>query len=395
MSERATSPSKSVPVAALNSPSTGPILLARPASPTYHNIQLLRGIAALMVVAHHVFVLLIDRGIYAEIYWVSGAAGVDIFFPISGFLMMVTTRNDPARPDKNRHFLLKRFLRIAPLYWLLTTVKVLLLLAVPALAVQGHLESWHTLTSYLFLPGRNFIAGHNHPVLPIGWTLNLEMFFYALFALVLFAGGRPLRWIAPALVALVALRWVRPEMGATAAFYSDPIVIEFVFGMLVAAWIMRGRRLSRGVALVLAPLSFAVLLSTEYLPGFSGEYRLLFWGVPGAILLFALLSLEGELTRLPFYRFGLLVGDASYAIYLVHGFVLTAVGLACSRLGYSGMPATVGVMLVSVTGSIVAGIGLHRFVEAPVGRFLSTHLVRRRSRRVPFGATGSTSSGKT
>ena len=83
------------------------------------NIQVLRAVAAYMVVFHH----LIDSWNnyvgteFAPIYLNVGAAGVDIFFVISGFVMIEATTGKAVSPIT---FLQKRINRIVPLYWLLS-----------------------------------------------------------------------------------------------------------------------------------------------------------------------------------------------------------------------------------------------------------------------------------
>lgn len=343
---------------------------------TLYNIQILRGIAALFVVAHHVFILVNERGmtLASEWDWVGGAAGVDIFFPISGFLMVWTTQQGWGRRGGNRLFLLKRVLRIAPLYWILTSAKVAALLVVPALALRGGLEPWHTAASYLFLPAVNASAGHDHPVLPLGWTLNLEMFFYVLFALTLAVGKNPLRWLTPILVLIGGLGALGLAPWPPLRFYFDPIVLEFVFGMLVGALVIRRMLLPVAPACFIVVLSSIVMIAAEYIPGFSPGWRTYIWGIPGALILWSLISLEGRFTRLPGYSTALAVGDASYAIYLSHGFVLTVVGLVCARMGYTGLGPSIAVVAVCLAISIGLGLWLHRFVERPLGRYLKRYL---------------------
>src|SRR3546814_7431423 len=106
-----------------------------------------------MVVVCHTGLMLQARLPEVGDAWVLrvGAAGVDVFFPISGFVMLISTRTLLGRPGAWRAFVRRRAIRIVPLYWLATTAKVLAVLAVPAMALRGGLEGWHTLASYLFV----------------------------------------------------------------------------------------------------------------------------------------------------------------------------------------------------------------------------------------------------
>lgn len=341
-------------------------------APTFHNIQLLRAFAVMLVVAHHVFILLNERKIDLTHDWVGGAAGVDIFFPISGFVMVWTTFRGWGRTDGNRNFFGKRFLRIAPLYWILTTAKVALLLTAPSLALHGTMEPWHVASSYLFLPATALGAGTDNPLLPVGWTLNLEMFFYGLLALARAAGRNPLRWVVPLLLVLGLLGILHVPVWSPLRFYTNPVIIEFALGMGIARLTLHGFRLGVGVAWFGLVLALFVLVLAEYLPGFSPDWRLYVWGLPGTLLLLAMVSLEGRLQHLPFFRLAHLVGDASYAIYLSHGFVIAAIGVLCGRLGYTGLGVTCVVLALCLGLSAAAGILVHRRVELPLARALKS-----------------------
>ena len=288
--------------------------------------------------------------------------------------MVLSTHASWGKPERNRDFILKRLVRIAPLYWVLTTLKIALLMAFPIHALRGELEPWHTAASYLFLPAANGSTGQVTPVLPMGWTLNLEMFFYALFAVALVSTRRPLHWIVPSLVGLGTLGILAPELWYPVRYYIDPILIEFAFGMMIGRLVLSGFKIPPAAAGALALLSVVAIGSAEYLPGFAPHWRIYVWGVPGALLLLAMISLEGRFDRLPFHRFGLLLGDASYAIYLSHGFVLTAVGVLCQRAGFTGLPATFGVLAACLVLTVVVGVFIHRWVEAPMSRWLNAHL---------------------
>lgn len=336
------------------------------------------------MVAHHVFILLQERGIDPTVDWVGGGAGVDLFFPISGFVMVLSTHGTWDAPERNRTFFLRRLVRIAPLYWILTSAKLALLLAFPAFALRSSVEGWHTAASYLFVPARNVSSGDGHPVLPVGWTLNLEMFFYAVFAVALITGKRPVLWTAAILSAVGLFGMLPLSLWDPVRFYADPIIVEFAFGMIVGCLVIKGRILAAPFAWIVALLSGVIVMAAEYVPGFSADWRLWVWGLPSTLFLYAMVSLEGRFLRTPGYKAALLVGDASYSIYLSHGFVLTAVGIVCSKLGYTGRTATFGILLVCLGASVALGVGLHRFVEAPLTRFLNARLrPRRRAPAVP------------
>jgi len=323
-------------------------------------VQALRAVAALLVVAMHadqMWHMRLDPA-HAEDFWRTGAAGVDIFFVISGFVMMVSARRLAAARDW-RGFAWRRFVRIVPLYWIATTLKIVSVLAVPALVLHTVLRPGDIVASYLFLPWHN-AEGEIGTVLPVGWTLNLEMGFYILFAAALASGWGLLRVILPCLaVAAAAAVFVTPDWPAVAA-YCDPIVLEFGAGLCMGALVLRGRRLPTAPAAIALGVGFALMLAVPpVLP------RVLSWGVPAMLIVAGTIGLEAWFRRtLP--RWLLMLGDASYAIYLTHAFVLAALGAVLQRLG---LPLA-GSFATSVVGgcllSAAAGVVCRLIVEVPL-----------------------------
>jgi peptidoglycan/LPS O-acetylase OafA/YrhL len=132
--------------------------------------------------------------------WENGAAGVDIFFIISGFVMVISSRRFVDRAGTWLIFLRHRAVRIVPLYWLLTTVKIIAVAILGGVVLRTGLGFNFVTGSYLFLPVTDS-AGHFRPVLPVGWTLTYEFLFYLLFAAALlfpaWAYSPPWRSFAP------------------------------------------------------------------------------------------------------------------------------------------------------------------------------------------------------
>jgi len=328
--------------------------------PSFLGVQALRAIAAMLVVAMHAdetWHLRIDPR-HSLDFWRTGAAGVDIFFVISGFVMVVSTQQ-LVRTRDWRAFVWRRFSRIVPLYWVATTLKVVSVLVFPALALRTVLTPGYVAASYFFLPWRD-AAGDVSTVLPVGWTLNLEMAFYVLFAVALAAGVGLLRVILPFLVVAAALApFVTPGWPAI-AMYCDPIVLEFAAGLCLGLLTLRGRVLPAAPAAIALVGGFALLLFVPpVLP------RLLSWGVPAILIMAGTVGLEAPLRRrLP--RWLLTLGAASYSIYLFHAFILAALGVALQRIP---MPLSVSFVLAIAIGcvlSAVVGEFCRRALERPL-----------------------------
>ena len=131
-------------------------------------IQALRAVAALLVVVYHAFDMW-DLRIGPGLSWTNGAAGVDIFFVVSGFVMVVSSQRLLSQPRGWLTFMRHRIVRIVPLYWLLTTLKLALVVFFADLALRSNLDLDYVVRSYLFLPVVDS-AGHFRPLLSVGWT---------------------------------------------------------------------------------------------------------------------------------------------------------------------------------------------------------------------------------
>ncbi len=334
-----------------------------PATSGFLTIQALRAIAALLVVVYHAFDMWevrIKHGAPAPM-WTNGAAGVDIFFVISGFVMVVSSRRLLSQPRAWMTFMRHRIVRIAPLYWLLTTLKLALVLFFADLALRSNLDPDYVLRSYLFLPVVDS-AGHFRPLLPVGWTLTYEFVFYLLFALALGLRVDVLRVIIPAFALFVGLALLRTEDWPPWTILFSTIVVEFLFGVALAKATLRGWALPPVVAAIAVLAGFALIL---IIPEGPENLRTLAWGVPALAIVAGAVSLETRIARaLP--RWLLALGDASYSIYLVHGFVLPAVGVGIIALHWTAPSAQVFTVVACLVVGSLAGWLVYVVVERPM-----------------------------
>ena len=200
------------------------------------HIQLLRAFAALCVVAFHaqndasvVAARLGKAFTRSEAFpWL---AGVDIFFVISGFIMVYASARLFGSAQGPRIFLAHRIARIVPLYWATTMLYLAVVLLAPALLNSEYLAPGFVTSSFLFIPAAR-PDGLVQPLYSLGWTLNYEMFFYALFAIaVAFPRQRAVAALIGALILIVGLGQTLAPLPQPLAFWSDPIILEFAFGM--------------------------------------------------------------------------------------------------------------------------------------------------------------------
>ncbi|MEM8654404.1 MAG: acyltransferase [Pseudomonadota bacterium] len=328
--------------------------------PKLPGLQLLRALAAIMVLVGHVLA-------EAEHYFalsVPGDAipwtrGVDLFFVISGFVITLSATRFLGQPGP---FLWRRILRVVPLYWLFTTLMVATLILIPGGAKDTSLDPAQILNSYAFLPFER-ADGRIAPVLSLGWTLNYEMFFYALAALCL-ALPRPFMALAALMTTLCFTGALLPLSSAPLITWTDPLILEFLMGVALGKLWLRGwhaPHIPLCIKGLCAGLALLILLDMTALP------RWLAAGLP-ATLIVASGTLLCPMGRLP----GMIWGDASYALYLSHRFVLRGATLLLVPV----LPATVwgAVTYVGIVTALALAVGLltYLWVERPMLRALAT-----------------------
>jgi peptidoglycan/LPS O-acetylase OafA/YrhL len=321
------------------------------------SVQYLRALAALLVVCHHAGDQVRGSIGLSDI----GNAGVDLFFVISGFIMVAITE---ARPMPAPLFLLRRWLRIWPIYACFTLVTALGILLVPHAFQNSVFTVKHLVLSLAFVahgePGDPMQVS---PLMKIGWTLNYEMFFYLLFALCLWFGGRfRVALLGAILVALVVTERLWPAASPVARFYQDPIVLEFLFGAIVGLVLhgARGRGYERLPLLLLMALGIALCLS---LP--AEWHRAARFGLGAALLLFGAVAYERNF-GMPLLRLPHLIGDCSYSLYLAHLYPIVALRLVWSEL-HLPMAGLGGVAFIALSALAATGTGLaaYALIERP------------------------------
>lgn len=333
--------------------------MTRYAAGTYETIRSLRAVAAGLVVVQHALEAWTSRNGQPISGWTNGSAGVDIFFVISGFVMVYATHGQPVGPGGAWRFLQRRLLRIVPPYWICTALKIGSVVAAPVLVLKTHLGLGIIIASFLFLPYEHL----NRPVLAVGWTLTHEMSFYLLFAAVLCLRLPLIRTLVPVFVAVALVGLIRnPETWPTWTALLNSITVEFLFGVLIAKAAIRNWLLPAPVAALTALAGGAYLMLS---PDPSGSLRFIEWGAPAAALVYGLVALEPLLARRIPAMLGQL-GDASYSTYLTHGFLVPPmVVIFAKALGTSATAETVLVVTAFIASSTV-GLLSYRLFELPM-----------------------------
>lgn len=293
-------------------------------------LQSLRGAAALLVVLCHSYYFLqgTDQDKFAQSLLLPGAMGVDIFFLISGFIMVITTKTDEGTLRSSSQFLLKRFVRVWPTYAIATLAAVLLLR--PEGFITSTAGQLAILKSLAFLPVSNTPAPYFGVVYGLGWTLNFEMYFYFVLALTLLAGR--IRWhlfyswfflsiiLFPAVSNGSINLNVRPDVifdSALLAQVTNPIILMFVAGVAVGQiYNTEAKFGSRLIARTLVLATTAMTAVTIYF-GMYDFHGVTGWGAP-IILNFLTIAIASKGSSYTPPAWTIWLGEISYSLYLTH-----------------------------------------------------------------------------
>ena len=354
---------------------------------TYIGIQALRFVAAMLVVLAHSTAMVNERMHLDMFKWRAGWSGVDIFFVISGFVMAISSGTLITRANGWKIFITRRLIRIVPLYWVATTLKLATILALPTLALDSPLELWNTIASYLFIPTFDDTSLLAAPLLKVGWTLNYEMFFYAIFTLALFLGKSPLKFTAAIFAIAVAVNLFSTPKFPYAYGFLEPILMEFVMGMLVAKLCTRVNNINVGVntglnigaknfidkllqyisttkvgaiigALALV-ICFTIMFNCAEQPMW---WRWAYWGLPSMIIVTVVALAEPALRKVMPNILATL-GDSSYSLYLFHTFTVPLLGTLMIQLKI--MQPTLALAACIVLSPLVC-LAIYAWFELPM-----------------------------
>ncbi|MCE7063541.1 acyltransferase [Dyadobacter sp. CY343] len=330
-----------------------------------NSIQILRAIAALLVVFAH----------FEFIHPAVGGFGVDIFFIISGFIMAYIVNKNPDA------FLYRRLVRIIPIYWFMTLLTLALYAVKPSWFRSLIVTPEAIIKSLLFIPYRLKGSG---PILSLGWTLVYEMFFYVSIAvfIAIFGNKRGMNASLIFLTLFVVVFNIFPIRNYVLEFYSNTIILEFVTGsLLYYYWRNFGNLKSplvEAMGLSLGAASFIFLVYADYLQD-PNLTRFLLFGIPAFFIANAFLIMEGKVNRQnKVHSTAILLGDASYAMYLVHPFVIYAfIRLVFVRFKMEGRAFELAQLIGTMIIVCIVAVIIHKWFEKPVLKALKSVMDKR------------------
>jgi exopolysaccharide production protein ExoZ len=328
-------------------------------------LQIMRGVAANLVVLSH---LSIVEAKYTDAQTLPtfsfyGIAGVDIFFVLSGFIMVVVAGKGIGAIE----FLWRRAARIYPAYWLVSLVVLATSLVEPTRvnsSIQGPISLWR---SFLLVPDSTL------PLLAVGWTLIHEVYFYLVFAIFLALRIPILVGLLGWGFVLLALKILGGDYAASFPLmrvWTNPLTAEFMMGAVIGVVYdhknMRGAAWAgaAGLATLAASIVFVApavkLANSVYLDA----WRVMLFGMPAALIIYWLVALEQKTVQMP-ARLLVALGDWSYATYLTHVLVLSAIGRIIYALALPGAMSSAALIVVGFLAVNLVGAFVFRFFERP------------------------------
>jgi peptidoglycan/LPS O-acetylase OafA/YrhL/glycosyltransferase involved in cell wall biosynthesis len=338
-------------------------------------LQSCRGIAALLVLLFHVTQLSREKLGQTFLYGLFqfGDSGVNFFFVLSGFIVFWVHRFDRGQSDRLKPFILKRLVRVYPLYWIITLLLVPVYVLIPSFG-QGYENHLAVIFKSLLL-----LPQTHPPILTVGWSLSYEILFYLVFSLTIL--------LKPKLSGRIISVWLLGTIFIQClnitgnSFIEQNLLIQFVFSFhnlefalgCLSAYLISQSAIREGLFLLVLGVSLFAFYGMHQ-PEQATLERVIFYGVPSMLIVLGAASLDLKRSfKLP--RIFPYLGDASYSIYLTHyPYLSAAIKLALTinmvdRLGYF---PTIGLLIAS---AIVVGCLTYSLIEKPLLTFLRQKLV--------------------
>lgn len=341
-------------------------------------IQFIRGVASILVVIYHFKHVLIANDAFKQVIdllFSNGAAGVDIFFVLSGFVM-VYSNNDLPEMDKSRkayRFIVKRIMKIVPLYLFFTLLYLFVLIFNKDIIFDLNTTKI-LIKSLLFIPVASSDAPHfGYPILSVGWSLNFELYFYIIFCLSFFWGRWQYIFILTYFICTLLLPVAIFNKSFTFDckithfdntyfnFITNPIIWEFVYGMIIGL-IYKNTNQSelRSKRYFWIGFLFTTFGTWQLLSGFWGGHGPINWGIASILFVSTGVFIWGRGGVNRHFNF---IGDISYSLYLVHIPVLTLMNMVLKLTGLGFFTTGFSYLFLLISLSLILAYHCHNLIE--------------------------------
>lgn len=340
-----------------------------------YSLQVFRGLAAIMVLLAHSN-LMLNSHLFSGAF-IPGYIGVDFFFVLSGFIIMLTCKKDIGSCNIYG-YIRKRVLRIFPPYIVYTILTFLI-------SYWYEKYTGFRLTYWIYVNVGNLLQSISLypfsadktklPILPVAWTLTHEMLFYILFAALFFIKNKSgILLIAAAWIVLIVSAHVMKVSGSN--YLLDTFLssrnLEFIMGCVMAYFAINYVNWKISVAALICGIGMLVVAWSNTLSGYSittlSDWAV--YGIPFALIIFGSTRLERFIHNKDgkVFRFFVYLGDASYSIYLVHFIVI----MVCKRaINDFGMEYGYVEFWLTSAIALVVSLAMYELIEEPMIRWFN------------------------
>lgn len=348
------------------------------------SIQWMRGIAVVMVFLYHAedILNLLPGFENHHSFWKNyGYSAPDLFFVISGFIMCFVTFELRFKPVD---WLIRRFLRIYPIFWIFASVAVAAWLYNPNLTMGSGVQTWDSVLKYLLI-----LPQKDMPLLFVAWTLEHEIVFYSVVFIVAALSGksRALVIVMAILTSIGVVKSLLRDTFPVLDFWDYHIfslyMMQFFMGALIFEFRHKLEKIGVKMPLFAGLIIFAIsgLVCTP-MP-LDQEYvsKVFMFGLSHSLFLIAAINWEmqkrketGDFIEYKRRPFLVQMGDASYSIYLSHPFCLSICGKILLVSGLTGTMAIIA-LIIGSSISLFIGWASYHLLEKP-GMHISKELMK-------------------
>ncbi|EKN66445.1 hypothetical protein BABA_15087 [Neobacillus bataviensis LMG 21833] len=352
---------------------------------TLYSLQYIRGIAATFVLLLHATSLfkVYHHYSYLNNFFRAGYMGVDIFFVLSGFIIYFVHRPDIGNKEKLKPFLLKRFIRVYPVYWVVLLVVTPLYFLIPSFGEGFETNPMFIIKSWLLIPDIHF------PILNVAWSLRHEVLFYIIFGLILiFNKNRKVSysvialWLTTTCLLFIFMpRDIWEGQNIWIKFLFNPYNIDFALGSLAAhLFVSKENKLKNfgKLSLFFGLIWFAFSWYNQF-SKIIEVHRIIAWGIPAFFIIFGLVSLESK-GKLRHINILFILGNASYSIYLINYISVSFLNKIFNYLNLYDIFGYFISITLCVIITLIAGCILHYVIEMPLIKFIKGLILERKSK---------------
>jgi exopolysaccharide production protein ExoZ len=343
-------------------------------------LQVYRGIGALLVVMFHLNDMSKER--LQQVTFLNlfeaGWSGVDYFFVLSGFIMVYVHRSAIAKPDQLKSFLVKRAVRIYPIYWIITLLVLFFFLVIPGFANNQDLNIQKIFVSLLLLPQ------NDKPILDVGWTLIYELYFYLLFSVAIWFKPKYSVPILSSWLFITMLHYLKVVNFGGEAFLLNIVFgnmnLEFILGCLAGYIVIKfGSKISKNRWILFGAANLGYIALLILLAATKIEIdRMSTFGVMAALLIIGSASIDlNDSPKVP--KILTYLGDASYSIFLLHSPIVSAITKVVQKANLGKYFDSFFAPALVVLITVVLGCLFYSLIEKPLTVYLRKNIVEKMS----------------